>query len=308
MENYNYLKDINHFKNWSKIVQINKGWSNDKKYFIKDNNGNELLLRLSDIMYYDQKKLEFDNLILVSKLGINTSKPIDFGICDNGNMVYSILTWIDGQDAIDVLATFCKEKQYQLGVEAGEILRKIHTIKPLIDQEPWEIRYQRKIDRAIDAYNSCGYKIENDKEIINFIRNYQGYLKDRPMTLQHGDYHLGNMIISDEGDLGIIDFNRSSYGDPWEEYDRYVFSWNISLEFANGQLHGYFNNKVPNEFFKLMSLYNARNLIASIPWSMTFGEEELNVAIENIKTTSDAYNGFETYIPSWYREIEGSKI
>lgn len=196
MDNYNYLKDISRFKDWSEIVQINKGWSNDKKYIIRNSNGTKLLLRLSDIMYYDQKKLEFDNLILVSKLDINTSKPIDFGICNNGNMVYSLLTWIDGQDAIDVLPTLSKEKQYQLGVEAGEILRKIHTIEPMIDLESWEIRYQRKIDRAIDAYNSSGYKIKNDNTIINFIRNYQGYLKDRPLTLQHGDYHLGNMIIT----------------------------------------------------------------------------------------------------------------
>lgn len=45
-------------------------------------------------------------------------------------------------------------------------------------------------------------------------------LEGRPQTFQHGDYHVGNMIITKSRELGIIDLNRFDYGDPWEEFNR----------------------------------------------------------------------------------------
>lgn len=302
MNEFNILKDIDGYKNWKVIEPIYKGWSEDKKFFIEDNNGFKFILRLSDINLYERKKIEYENLIDLSKLEINMSIPVKFGTCNNGKNVYSLLTWIDGEDAIDILPTLPRSKQYELGVEAGKILQKIHTIKPKDNNESWESIYLRKIEKGINLYKECGYRIENEEMVINFIREHKKYLKDRPTTFQHGDYHIGNMIITPDKKLGIIDFNRSSYGDPWEEYDRFVFTWGDSKDFANGQIHGYFNNEVPEDFFKLMSLYNARNCIASIPWSIPFGEKDLKVALENNNKINDSYNGFKNYIPNWYEE------
>ena len=134
------------------------------------------------------------------------------------------------------------------------------------------------------------------------------YLKDREVCFQHGDFHLGNMVIDKDNNLGIIDFNRCSFGDPWEEYDRYTFTWDNSIDFANGQIHGYFNNNVPDEFFRLICLYNARNSLASIPWALKFGEAELRVALKNIEKNYKVYNGYKDYIPAWYKEPHSYKI
>lgn len=294
--------DIPMSLNWIKIEPLLKGWSHDKKFYIEDVLGEKFLLRLSDIGSYEEKKAEFNNMRLLSKFNINISVPVDFGICNNGNMVYILLGWLEGEDALEVLPTLDEAKQYQIGIKAGQILKKIHSIKPKQKLPSWESIYQRKIDIAIDAYRRCGYKIKNEKIIIDFIRENQKYLINRPITFQHGDYHLGNMLINSGESLGVIDFNRSSYGDPWEEYDRFVFSWSISTEFANGQLDGYFNNDVPDEFFRLMALYNARNLIASLPWSLSFGDNEMKVALENIEKVNKSYDGFRKHIPSWYRK------
>ena len=297
------LKDISYYRDWKIIKRINKGWSEDEKFFIVDKLGNKLLLRLSDISFYERKKSEFENLKLVIEQEINMSMPIDFGICDNGNKVYLLFTWLEGEDALDIWPTLNKHRQYELGVQAGKILCKIHRIKPSETIGYWAEIYKNRIDTVIEAYKQCGHKIQNEQEIIKFIYNNEKYLKSRPITFQHGDYHIGNMVITPEGNLGIIDFNRSSFGDPWEEYDRFVFTWGESTYFANGQIHGYFNNNVPDDFFRLMALYSARNLIASIPWSLNFGEKELKTAMRNIDKVNNVYNGFETYIPRWYEEI-----
>ena len=301
MDNMNLIKDIKGFEEWEVIQPIHKGWSEDLKFFIENRKGEKFLLRLSKIDYFEKKKLEYENLFLVAELGVNMSKPVSFGICSGGSMVYELLTWLEGKEAIDVLPSLSKEEQYNYGLKAGKILQKMHKLKPQTKKEAWESRYKRKIDIVIKAYKQSGKTIENDEVIIDYIRENESYLKNRPITFQHGDFHLGNMLITPDGDLGIIDFNRSSYGDPWEEYDRFIFTWKHSIDFALGQIHGYFDSNVPDDFFKLMSLYNARNLIASVPWSITFGNQELEETFENIRLVYESYDGFKIYIPNWYR-------
>ena len=47
-------------------------------------------------------------------------------------------------------------------------------------------------------------------------------LANRPQSFQHGDYHIGNMMI-ENNKIVIIDFDRYDFGDPWEEFNRIVW-------------------------------------------------------------------------------------
>ena len=51
------------------------------------------------------------------------------------------------------------------------------------------------------------------------------------------------LMINKNNELVIIDFDRDDYGDPWEEFNRLVWSIQISYEFATGIVDGYFNKK-----------------------------------------------------------------
>ncbi|MBQ2891834.1 MAG: phosphotransferase [Bacilli bacterium] len=48
---------------------------------------------------------------------------------------------------------------------------------------------------------------------IKYINNNRHLLKGRPNTLQHGDYHIGNIMINKNQELVVIDFDRDDYGD-----------------------------------------------------------------------------------------------
>ena len=208
----------------------------------------------------------------------------------------------------EVIESLDTDKQYILGLQAGKMLKKIHSIDIKDQNSNWGDIYKEKIDRKIQAYKNCDYKFKNDRAVIGFIKENKKYLEDRPILFQHGDYHIGNMILTPGGDLGIIDFDRSGYGDPFEEYDRFVFTWSKSTHFANGQLHGYFDGEPTERFFKLVALYTATNILSSIPWAVEFGEEEINVALENTKMIMDVYDGFKIYIPKWYKGKEKIKL
>lgn len=55
-------------------------------------------------------------------------KVVDFGTCNEGKDVYTLLQWIEGVEVQDVLSSMNREESYELGKKSGSILRKIHTI------------------------------------------------------------------------------------------------------------------------------------------------------------------------------------
>ena len=277
---------------------INKGWSSDKKYCVTDKNGTRYLLRVSDIAEYDKKQSEFNMMKQVSAIGVPMCQPIEFGVCDEG--VYSIQSWIDGEDAEEVISTLSDTEQYVYGLEAGRILRKIHSIPAPATQEDWEIRFNRKMDYKIKKYTECPLKYENGQAFIDYINENRYLLKNRPQTYQHGDYHIGNMMFGRDGKLYIIDFNRNDYGDPWEEFNRIVWCAQKAPLFASGMVNGYFDREVPLEFWKQLALYISSNTLSSLYWAIPFGEGEIETMCNQAKEVLSWYDNMKNPIPTWY--------
>ena len=301
MSQYDLLEDIPQYSSWVKIQPIIKGWSLDKKYYIENDIGEKLLLRISDISKYSSIHQDYEYIKSLAKLEINMPFPLDYGVCANNSYVYSLFTWVDGEDVESVLPNLSVTHQYEHGLKAGKILRKIHSIPAPLNQQNWETRFKNKIQQKLRNYAKCGIKIDHDTEFIKFIQENSSYLANRPQVLHHGDFHTGNLIISPEDIIGVIDFNRVDYGDPWEEFNRCIFSWRVSVPFTLGQIHGYFNNEVPDLFFRLMTLYIAANTVGSIHWAIPYGKNEIETMLTNAEKIFQWYNGFKTYIPLWYQ-------
>ena len=229
-------------------------------------------------------------------------KAVDIGVCNNDQSIYSLYTWIKGEDAAEEISKFSEEEQYKLGVNAGRYLKEIHSVNAPKSIEDWESRFNRKIDKKIENYKKCGVVLKDEKKILEYINKNRVLLKNRPQCLQHGDYHIGNMIITPERKLGIIDFNRYDYGDPWEEFNRIVWSAEVSPEFVSGYINGYFDDDVPELFFKLLLLYICSNEISSVYWAQSFGEKEMNVMIKQVDNVMEWYDQCDSYIPKWYHK------
>jgi aminoglycoside phosphotransferase (APT) family kinase protein len=211
-----------------------------------------------------------------------------------------LLTWCDGEDAEKVLPCLTEIEQYVLGIKSGEIIKKIHSIPAPKEQEEWGARFNRKTNYKIEKYKACGIKFDGDDKIINYIENNRHLLSGRPQCYQHGDYHVGNMIIRSDHTLSIIDFNRSDFGDPWEEFNRIVWSAAVSPHFATGQLRGYFDGEPPIEFFKLLAFYISSNTLSSIYWAITFGEKEIATMKNQARDVLSWFDNMNNPVPSWY--------
>jgi aminoglycoside phosphotransferase (APT) family kinase protein len=125
--------------------------------------------------------------------------------------------WIDGEDLENVLPHLSQTEQYQLGIEAGHLLAKVHACAPLHSLPDWESHFNAKLDRKIARALSCPEHIPGRNELIAYINANRYRLVNRPVTLQHGDFHLGNLLLQPNGHLALIDLNRFDTGDPWED-------------------------------------------------------------------------------------------
>jgi len=292
--------DILGGKRFAAVTPIEKGWSEDKKFCVTNTDGEKYLLRITPIERYENRKALFDMLEQVAALGIPMCQPIEFGTCPDG--VYSLQSWIDGEDLETILPLLPETEQYILGLKSGEIIRKMHSIPAPDTQEEWELRFNKKIDRNIALNNKCaedGFAIDGLEYLLEFVQNNRHLLKNRPQCFQHGDYHVGNMMMED-GELKIIDFDRYDFGDPWEEFNRMTFNAAASPHFATGLLRGYFNSEPPQEFIKLQMFYIASTHLGGLSWARKFGDDEIIFTKKQITDILRWYNNMKNLVPTWY--------
>lgn len=277
---------------------IDKGWSGDSKYRALGADGLTYLLRISDISRLEDRRRDNDIMHIAAAQGISMCMPVDFGICDEG--VYSLQTWIDGSNAEDVIPLLSDKEQYAYGLEAGGMLRSLHSVPGPTACEDWTAYFGRKLDTKIERYLTCPVKSPYGQAFIEHADRHRALLKGRPSVYQHGDFHIGNMMIGRDKKLYIIDFDRTKTGDPWFEFNRITWCVGISPLFASGMINGYFSDPVQEDFWQLLKMYLSYNALSSIPWAVPYGQGEVDIMLKQAKDIYEWFDGMKNTVPSWY--------
>ena len=277
---------------------VDKGWSGDRKYKALAADGTAYFLRISPINKLKNCRLQFSHMEQVRDLGVRVSEPVELGVCAEG--VYTLLEWIDGRDAETVLPELSGQERYGYGLDAGRMLKRIHSLPLPFEAAPWADRYQRKLDGKFEVYEKCPLKYEKGELYLDLLRRERHLIKDRPQAWCHGDYHCGNMMFDSQMRLTVIDFDREDIEDPWYEFNRLIWDIRAGGEYASGVVDGYFDGNVPEEFWRILRLYLAQNVIFSLPWALDFGEAEVRIALENVELVLDWYDDLQEIVPNWY--------
>ncbi|MBR1392077.1 MAG: phosphotransferase [Lachnospiraceae bacterium] len=298
------FEDIEGSKTWRSIKKIAKGWSTDEKYLIITEEGQKQLLRISPIDTYEGKKKEFEIIEKYSKTGINMSRPISFGKCNQRKNTYMLLSWVEGPDLERVLPTLPEAKQYQLGRDAGMILRKIHSIEVEQQDVPQTTKKEKKL-RQLQLYEDSKVRVEHDEPAIQYVKdNIWRIWKEKPVY-EHGDFHPGNLIYMEDGSIGVIDFNRWEVGDPYEEFLKLEsFVREISIPYCIGQIDAYFDDDIPEDFWNVHAVYAAHAALYSIKWAEKFGQEDIDRMQKRCITAFEDFENFRRVIPVWYARRE----
>jgi aminoglycoside phosphotransferase (APT) family kinase protein len=236
------------------------------------------------------------------------SHPIEFGVCDSGKNVYMLLTWVEGNDLEKALPLLSENEQYSLGRSAGKILKSIHNIQVLEDDLPQETKVNKKL-MQLQRYETSDVRIPEDEVAIQYIKENINQIWSVPPVYQHGDFHPGNLILTTEHEIGVIDFNRWEIGDPYEEfYKLESFGTEVSIPYCIGQIDGYFDNAVPTEFWRILAVYVAHASLYSIKWAEKFGQADIDHMVKICKKSFKNYDDFKLIKPQWYDESLKTKF
>ncbi len=236
------------------------------------------------------------------KCNVQAQRPIEIGILEEEGVCYSIFSYLEGEDAKRLLSTYSPKEQYDIGIEAGKDLAKMHTLEAPKNILPWYERAMKKHRKYLEAYKTCGIKIENDDKIIKFIDENEMYVKDRPNRFQHDDFHLENIIVRDGRYVGVVDFNGYDWGDPLHDFVKIaLFARDISIPYSIGQIEGYFNERIPEEFWKLYAVYVGMTVFSSVVWTLRAAPHMLEDTLERLHIVLEDHKNFELSKPIWFQ-------
>ncbi|WP_024418230.1 aminoglycoside phosphotransferase family protein [Streptococcus suis] len=277
---------------------LTKGWSTDQKYKVQLEDGRFGLLRIAEWPAYEAKRLEFQLVENLFGLGLPVAEPIALWADDLS--VYTLYEWMEGQDMNEVASSLSDSVLYELGCQAGKFLRALHGLS--IDQSlcDWNSFYQAKIDNKLAAYQAASHSYPNGQAMIDFVQANRHLLEGRPISYHHGDFHTGNFLLGADGKLKILDFNRYDIGDPWEEFNRLIFTADLSPAFARGQVDAYFDGAIPEEFWRLMALYVTVNSLGALSWAEQVDSEQIPLMKLQAQKISEWYEYFNHHLPKWY--------
>lgn len=280
---------------------VKKGWSEDEKYRVTAEDGKVFLLRLSDASKIEAKRKEFDMIRTFFASGIRMNEPLEFGIAGDGKKVFMLLSWVSGRDLEGALPELSEAEQYELGREAGRILKKLHSIPLAPEDVPSGTKKEKKL-LQLKKYEESSVRVPGDGPVVRFVRENIDLIWREPPVYLHGDFHPGNLIYCPDGRLGVIDFNRWEIGDPYEEfYKLESFSREISVPFCRGQIDAYFGGGAPKEFWETLAVYSAHASLYSIKWAEKFGQEDIDGMIRRYRSAMEDFEGFTRVVPRWLR-------
>jgi aminoglycoside phosphotransferase (APT) family kinase protein len=276
------------------IKKINKGFSLDEKIIVND----KYLVRIIGLERYERFKevfrvqKDFEKIGLCQK-AISLSKDKYHG--------YYLTEYLEGEDGLEVIDTYSKDKQYELGMIAAKEIVKFHKAYPLLgfDMKKHLNDYlNTKIELTIK--NNVSELLPEIDNIIELVRNNIHYLYGLDGVQTHADYHLFNMIFYKGEYQGVIDFERVRPGPFLNDFrNNTPHNSQVSPYFASGYIDGYLDEIPIQNFFLLYNIYDLMLAIATIPWVQKFDSDNVNKSIQMIQSIYEQRDNLSSS-PKWY--------
>ncbi|MCT8138273.1 phosphotransferase [Anaerobacillus sp. CMMVII] len=294
------LTKIPYLSNAKTIEELTKGFSFDKKYVVD----HQYLLRIFSNREEARRTEEFTCLGQLAAYSKCVPRAIDFGRVEGTENCYMLLEFLPGEDAETILPRLPKEEQYVVGFQAGRELKKLHQLAAPKTMQDWYTLKKRKSDNYLHELENVPCDIGLKYLLKDYIKEHEHLMKNRPSSFQHDDFHPANLLIHNNQFSGIIDFQRMDWGDPLHDLTKLgFFSKRISIDFTNGVVDGYHEDKkVSTSFWELYALYSAMHVVSSLVWGLKMSQEQYDVLLEYSLEVLADHDQFNQIIPKWYRK------
>lgn len=272
------------------VGSISSGASPVLKYVLKKDN-KLYLLRLYNTDFFQSRINAFNNMKLLSQKGIKVPQVMEYSELSHEKYSYAIIEYIEGTP-LDKILTPENEEFY--GELVGKRLRDFHKVstKPINVQDKYLRSIEKKIKRITDQKTDI-----NLDELIKYIDQNKQYLEGTTSSIIHGDFHPGNLILS-EDDIYFIDLDVCKENHPYSDLSSNADN-NEYRKFYSSLINSYFDNSPPEDFWRIYNLYGIMYLLDYILYSKREGIP-LSIAEEKIEEFLKNNNHFSTE-PTWYK-------
>ena len=215
-----------------KLISMNQGWETElkkinMKYKIDNENYHEsIVIRIYPDIYGEEKaKKEYHLMRSLDSIGYPV--PEVYHLETTGKVIgrpFITMEYVQG----DVLAEIItNQKEYNKILAMMELLVKLHETDPRFVYPNRPLPTSKE---AIERYLKYQQKyLEETKNTMLMpvskwiAERMDKIIMTRPCLI-HGDYHANNILISDNGEMTVIDWGAATLGDPRED-----LSWTILL-------------------------------------------------------------------------------
>ncbi len=295
------VKGIPMLEGVERVEYLRKGYSRDKKYVLWEGGERRYLLRMSGIRARGRRKAEFEILRQHRAQQIPCPEPYVFGEDEKGGVCYLLVSYIEGECAAEELGKLSRMAQFEVGVVAGGVLRRLHELRCPDENFNWYEHRKAKYRSRLEECLEHGLKFSGQEDAERYVEENEWMMRESPVMFQHDDYHPGNLIVRGGKLAGVVDFNRCDWGDPIEDFYKVpMFGAPASVPFARGQVMGYFPEGIPEGFWRRYTLFVGMNLHPAVLYGYHGSANSLRrfrELVEEIAATHDFRGGGP---PVWY--------
>jgi len=187
---------------------------------------NKIIKVFNDFLPESESLYEANKQKHASSCGLSVPEVLDVTTIDGKQAI--IMEYVKGRTLGDILSDHMDDIEYYMNISI-DIQQQIHMIVAADSFESMSVKLSRQIKAA--------QQLDESQKTALLIRlNSMTYEK----RLCHGDFHLFNLIMSDNNKVTIIDWVDSSVGDICADvYRTYLLYTEISIELAEIYLRLY---------------------------------------------------------------------
>ena len=263
-------------------------------YHVTSADGKTLLIKTDDISRFDRECEIAEFADRTFKNDVYVSYPVEVGPYANESRVYSIYVFFNGDNLARMLPTLYMTQQLELGVDAGKMLKKFHSVKPTAQAVPRKPK--EDIFLLLTKLEEKGIDYTGFKEAAEFMKKNFDITDGRPVNALHGDFSANTLFIDKRLNVGMFPLEDPHWGDPIKDLIFLQESYN--RPFMKGVLKGWLDGTPPSDFFTLLAYYSTERALSDINTAVT--EEEKAIALIRAQKLADDLNNYQVVIPSWY--------
>ncbi|CAM3808860.1 phosphotransferase enzyme family protein [Mesobacillus thioparans] len=297
-------------------IRLNGGFHNEV-YYLK---GENRILRISDVHKTEKSILqELEWMDFLQKHGVRVPLA-EMKIRNYNGRISTFLEYIEGNPVEVTNQAFWNNKTFE---KFGRILGRMHALS-----KTYEVTEVYRPVWTKDKQDVFSIKSNLEPGMKRIYEDLIGKLLTHPIAadtygLIHNDFHQGNLIVSNQGDIVVIDFDECSYN--WFAQDIAVFFYHaywqqesfngLTEDFCREFLQSFFAgyqaenlihevtiNQIPI-FLKLREIYLYQLFLHK--WDLDQLEEWQKHTLNNLKDVIEnqlPYAGivdFSVYLQSW---------